>query len=195
MNNFLKDKNIIFLGSSVTRGYASNGISFVEILSNLYHFNFKKEAVDRTSLTKGDLSYCYRLKKLKVEKCDLFVLQLSCNDAFKNSRIGNIDDNDDNSVLGAINFIKNYVKDHFNCPLVIFTNPYFENDIYKKMVESIKKIKDIYIMDLYNDKEFNNKFLPSYMLDNIHPTLKGYKEWFAPYLFDKLNEIMKQNSN
>ncbi|MBE6679988.1 MAG: SGNH/GDSL hydrolase family protein, partial [Ruminococcaceae bacterium] len=60
----LKGKNIFFLGSSVTYGSASGGISFAEMLAKQYEFNYIKEAVSGTTLVDiGENSYVSRLKK------------------------------------------------------------------------------------------------------------------------------------
>ena len=54
------------------------------------------------------------------------------------------------------------------------------------MVDSlyeISKIYDIGIIDLYRDKIFNGiskEQRESYMADAIHPTKKGYLEWWTP---------------
>lgn len=46
----IRKKRILFLGSSVTRGYASNGISFVDLLDCQENLIVVKNAVDGTCL-------------------------------------------------------------------------------------------------------------------------------------------------
>lgn len=188
----MKYKKVLFLGSSVTYGSASNGISFVELLARKYKFDFIKEAVSGTTLVNdNDTSYVGRLKKIKDSNIDLFVCQLSTNDATLNKPLGNIDSSDEKTIIGAILTIIDYVKQKYNCPIYFYTNSYYKNDNYLKMVEAlynIKTIKDINIIDLYNDKLFNNiskKKRGKYMKDDIHPSLVGYRYWWLKK-FDKI---------
>ena len=82
----LKDKTILFLGSSVTYGYASGGVSFADVMAEQYGCISVKEAVSGTTLADlDDTSYVARMKRMdKSIKADLFVCQLSTNDATKN---------------------------------------------------------------------------------------------------------------
>ena len=78
---------IFYLGSSVTYGHFSNGISFVELLD----YEYIKEAVSGTTLVdEKDNSYISRMKKVKVQPFDLFICQLSTNDATKKKELGTI---------------------------------------------------------------------------------------------------------
>lgn len=78
---------IIFLGSSVTYGAASQGVSFVDFLTSHDQCVVYKEAVSGTTLVDdGPDSYISRMKKLQVSKADLFVCQLSTNDATQKKR-------------------------------------------------------------------------------------------------------------
>ena len=45
-------KNLLFLGSSVTYGAESGGVSFVEIMAEKCGFSFVKEAVSGTTLAR-----------------------------------------------------------------------------------------------------------------------------------------------
>lgn len=77
-----KQKSIIFLGSSVTYGAASGGISFADILCEKNGYGMVKEAVSGTTLTDdGPDSYVSRMKTINAGSADLFVCQLSTNDA------------------------------------------------------------------------------------------------------------------
>ena len=76
-------KHLIFLGSSVTYGSASGGVSFADFISRRNGCAITKEAVSGTTLVdEGEDSYISRLKKLdKSIPADLFICQLSTNDA------------------------------------------------------------------------------------------------------------------
>ena len=81
----LKNKTILFLGSSVTYGSAANGVSFVDMIGDLCGANCIKYAVSGTTLVNiNEASYVSRLKSISPSiKPDLFVCQLSTNDAKK----------------------------------------------------------------------------------------------------------------
>ena len=81
----LAGKNIVFLGSSVTKGFAAYGKSFVDMIAARTGATCVKEAVSGTTLVDDNAkSYVARLKALDPKTpCDLFVCQLSTNDATK----------------------------------------------------------------------------------------------------------------
>lgn len=180
----LKNKTILFLGSSVTYGSASNGVSFVDMIEELCGASCIKEAVSGTTLVDLDeKSYISRLKSIATSiHPDLFVCQLSTNDAAKKLDI--------NEIEKSICFILDYVKNTFGCPIVFYTGTYYENNEYMKMIAllyDIKKKYDFYILDLYNDEDMlavSEKDYQRYMQDPIHPTLLGYREWWTPKFID-----------
>lgn len=194
----LEGLNVLYLGSSVTYGSASLGTTFVEFMAKRNNFTYVKEAVSGTTLVEEGKSYVKRLKKInKSEEFDLFVCQLSTNDATKKKALGNVDDSGTKTVCGAINFIIDYVRETWYCPVVFFTNSYYENENYSAMVmalNEIANIKEIGVIDLYTDADFNNiseEQRKLYMEDKIHPTKAGYLEWWTPkmeqYLYDYIN--------
>ena len=185
----IKNKTILFLGSSVTYGSAAGGVSFVDMISELCGANCIKEAVSGTTLVDiGKASYVSRLKAIgKNLKPDLFVCRLSTNDASKKLDI--------NEIEKAICFILSYVKSTFACPIAFYTGTYYESGEYEKMVKllhDLKKNYDFHILDLYNDEEMravSDEDYRRYMKDKIHPTLIGYKDWWTPKFIDFLNRI------
>ena len=186
----LQRKKVLFLGSSVTYGAASGGVSFVECTAETCGFSFVKEAVSGTTLADiNDASYVSRLKKInKNAKFDLFICQLSTND----SNLGiSIDE-----TKQAIIFIVNYVRENFKCPIVFYTNTFFESESYAedvKMLFELQKQFDFYILDLWNDKEMlsvSKEEYERYMEDRIHPTLEGYRDWWSPKFIDFCNKIV-----
>jgi lysophospholipase L1-like esterase len=77
-------KKIVFLGSSVTYGSAAGGVSFADIICERNGYEMIKEAVSGTTLVDEDgSSYVSRLKRIEEENVDLFICQLSTNDATK----------------------------------------------------------------------------------------------------------------
>lgn len=100
------------MGSSVTKGFGSLDVSFVEFLAKENGFTYTKEAVNGTTLVndKKD-SYVNRLYELdKNESYDCFVIQLSTNDASKGKELGFSSSFDDETVCGAINTIISYIE-------------------------------------------------------------------------------------
>jgi lysophospholipase L1-like esterase len=182
----LKNKTILFLGSSVTFGSAAGGISFVDMIGELCGANCIKEAVSGTTLVDiNETSYVSRLKAIAPDiHPDLFVCQLSTNDAARKLDLHEIEK--------AICSILRYAKNTFDCPIVFYTGTYYENDVYMKMVAllyDLKKKYDFYILDLYHDKEMRDVSetdYQRYMKDKIHPTLLGYREWWTPKFVDFL---------
>jgi len=126
----LKNKTILFLGSSVTYGSAAGGVSFVELMRDRCGIRCIKEAVSGTTLADiNEGSYVSRLKTVdKSEKVDLFICQLSTNDATKKLPI--------REVRKSICWILDYVAATFGCPAVFYTGTYYESDEY---AENIKK--------------------------------------------------------
>ena len=108
----IKDKTIVFLGSSVTSG--DNGWSMCEYISETQDCTVVKWAVNGTTLADvAPNSYVSRLDKLigKQENCDCFVCQLSTNDSRGDIPLGemseskNREDFDKGTVIGAIEYI------------------------------------------------------------------------------------------
>ena len=75
----LQNKTVLFLGSSVTYGAASGGVSFAELMVDVCGIHCIKEAVSGTTLADiNDDSYVARLKKVDTSQTvDLFICQLS----------------------------------------------------------------------------------------------------------------------
>ncbi|MBR1571807.1 MAG: SGNH/GDSL hydrolase family protein [Lachnospiraceae bacterium] len=200
----LKGKKIVFLGSSVTYGAASKGISFADYISKKNDCEMTKEAVSGTTLV-DDLpdSYISRLKKIKDTEADLFICQLSTNDATQKKGLGQVsdsqdmDDFDTHTVAGAIEYTIAYARDRWDCPVIFYTNSRYNSDRYAQMVKLLYDIADkwdVNIIDMYSDDDFNNisdEERSLYMADSIHPTQAGYQKWWTPYMEDKLVEFLR----
>ena len=192
-NSPLEGKTIVFLGSSVTYGAAAKGVSFADYIGARNRCNIVKEAVNGTTLVdEGFSSYISRMKKLDVPNADLFVCQLSTNDATQKKPLGTVSgsdqigDFDTSTVAGAIESIVAYAKETWGCPVVFYTNPRYESEAYGEMVELLLELSekwDITIVDMWNDDAFNDitkEQRELYMADAIHPTQAGYLEWWTP---------------
>lgn len=120
------------------------------------------------------------MKKIKVDTCDLFVCQLSTNDASLKLPIQKVEE--------AIDFIIDYVREKWDCPIAFYTNPRYESHEYAQMVELIKEkaqSRDIILMNMWDDATLNQRLEENrayYMVDSIHPTKAGYLELITPFM-------------
>ena len=200
----IKDKTVIFLGSSVTFGYGSLGVSFADYLEKTDGIIAVKEAVSGTTLVDvKSNSYVSRMKTIdKNIQADAFVCQLSTNDATKEMPLGEIsegfdlNDFDTQTIAGAIEYIIAYAKETWDCPVVFYTQAKYDSEHYGKMVDLLLEIQkkwDITVIDLWNDEEINNiteEQKEIYLIDHIHPTKAGYKEWWLPRFQETLYEVI-----
>ena len=201
----IKGKTVIFLGSSVTYGYGSMGVSFADFLEKTDGIIAIKEAVSGTTLVDvKDNSYVSRMKTIdKNINADAFVCQLSTNDATKEMLLGeiiesyDINDFDTQTIAGAIEYIIAYAQNTWNCHVVFYTQAKYDSDHYAKMLDLLLKIQDkwqITVIDFWNDAEINNITEDQrklYLIDHIHPTKAGYKEWWLPIFQETLYEVIK----
>ncbi|MBQ3151539.1 MAG: SGNH/GDSL hydrolase family protein [Clostridia bacterium] len=199
----LSGKTVIFLGSSVTYGSASGGVSFVDLLAEKYGMVAVKEAVSGTTLADiKDVSYISRMKKLdKSIKADAFICQLSTNDAARKLPLGEIshsfckDDFDTQTVAGAIEYIIAYEKEVYSCPIAFYTQARYDSEAYRNMAQLLYNIKEkwnIHIIDLWNCDRVNNisdDDRKKFMYDPVHPTRDGYELLWLPVFEEELNKI------
>ena len=197
----LKNKTVIFLGSSVTYGYGSLGISFVDFLEKSDGITAVKDAVSGTTLADiKDNSYISRMKTIdKNISADAFICQLSTNDATKVIPLGkiaegfDIEEFDTTTVAGATEYIIAYASATWDCPVIFYTQAKYDSEYYGKMVDLLIKIQekwDITVIDFWNDTEINSineEERKLYLVDHIHPTKAGYKIWWLP----KFREVLE----
>lgn len=204
----LKGKTIIYLGSSVTYGSDSIGVSFVEYIDRLDGTTSVKEAVSGTTLvTKDDasgISYIPRMKTINPDiPADAFICQLSTNDATRHMPLGKISegfertDFDTETVAGAIEYIIAYAGKTWHCPVLFYTGTRFDCKEYGEMVKLLLEIQKkwkIGVIDLWNDVALNaisKKDYNLYMSNPIHPTQAGYLLWWTPAMEAYLYEFLK----
>ncbi len=197
--SILRGKKIAFLGSSVTYGASSQGISFVDYIGKQSGSEVVKEAVSGTTLVdEGKDSYIARLENINEDKIDLFICQLSTNDATQKKTLGTVgtsmelEDFDTHTVAGAMEYIIAYAKARWDCPVMFYTNPRYDSEEYGTMVKLLKEIRQkwgIGVFDMWNDESFNQiseEERDLYMADSIHPTKAGYLEWWSPYMENEI---------
>lgn len=197
----LTGKKIVFLGSSVTFGSGSDGVAFPEYIEKRNACESKKYAVSGTTLAdNGITSYVARFKLIPDEKADLFVCQLSTNDATKNVPLGEISDGfdadgfDTSTVAGAIEFIIASAKEKWGCPVVFYNNPVYDSENYAAMVELLERIAgkwNIGVIDLWHSEPITEEQRTVWMKDKIHPTKAGYLEWWTPIFEEYFYSVFK----
>ena len=194
----LQGKTVLFLGSSVTYGFAALGEAFPDYMRKRDGMNSVKEAVSGTTLVWDENekeSYIERLQKMDTQiHADAFMCQLSTNDAKpdKPKPLGEISDSRDikdfdiTTITGAMEYIIAYAQKTWSCPVSFYTGTRFDNELYAKMVERLSELKDkwgISILDLWHDQEMNDVTKEDYALfmnDPVHPTRAGYRDWWTP---------------
>lgn len=195
----LQNKKIAVLGSSVAYGAASEGNAVGEYLSFRFNASLAKEAVSGTTLADTmPGSYVRRIQDIPAGDYDLFICQLSTNDATRKLPLGTVSEGQDiteldlKTITGALEYIILYARRNFGCPAAFFTGSHYDSERYDEMVKRLYELKDKYgfiILDLWNEKEFND--IPDdlrklYMADPIHPTKAGYRDWWGPEIEKQL---------
>lgn len=197
----LKGKNICVLGSSVFYGAASNGSAVGEYLGRRHACTIMKSAVSGTTLCDiGPNSYVSRMRKLDTAaKYDMFLVQLSTNDATKGLTLGEIGTDNEKTVTGAIEAILRYVRDTWNCPVVFLVGSRYKSkgsvryaEMRQRLLELRNRYSELSVIDLWQDDSFNgidDQRRALYMLDGIHPTKAGYRDWWGPEIDRQLCAI------
>ena len=199
--------DIIWLGSSVTYGAQAGGhYSMVDAIQDNHPGTVcEKYAISATTLVnEKEDSYVSRMKLIsKDETPDLFVVQLSTNDATTGKSMGEVTDStdpadfDDTTIAGAIETIISYVQETFGCPVVFYTGTYAEKENYEEMVDLLLKIQEkwgIGVVDMFHNEEmtavYGTDLYNEYMHDEVHPFRKGYVEWWTPVIEEYLTEFL-----
>ncbi len=201
----LRGKIIFCLGSSVTKGLASGGISFVDYLAKIDGCIMIKEAVSATTLAdRGGRSYLKRLKRHPAvnQKIDCFLCQLSTNDATFQSELGQISnsfdpaDFDVRTAVGGMEAVIAFAKKTWDCPIVFYTTARYDNPRYHKLVNQLVELTekwDIEMIDLWHSSRVNSltpEQTALYRNDGVHPTKAGYLEWWTPVFERQLSRIL-----
>ena len=146
------------------------------------------------------------MKNVQADKVDLFVCQLSTNDASQKKALGKIgtardlNEFDTSTVAGSLEYIVCYAQQKWKCPVVIYTNPQYDSEAYASMVALLPLLEEkwgVSVIDLWNDTEFNAITAEQrelYMDDAIHPTKAGYLEWWMPVMEPVLYDAAKKGT-
>ena len=203
----LRGKTIFCLGSSVTAGMSSLGVSFTDYLSRADGCVVIREAASASTLADvAPNSYLRRLRRHPAvnKPVDCFLCQLSTNDATFYIQLGRISDSFDpadyetRTTAGGMEAIIAFARKTWGCPIVFFTGTRYDNPRYHKMVNLLLDLEEkwgIRVIDLWNDPEMN-RIDPAdyhlYMNDGVHPTKAGYLLWWTPALRRGLYPIFRQ---
>lgn len=206
-NSPLQGKTIIFLGSSVTCGSSAGGESFIEYMVKRDGINAVKEAVSGTTLIDetvwGKESYITRMKTIDTTiEADALVCQLSTNDASMKKPLGTVSDSldmedfDTMTVAGAIEYVIAYSKATWDCPVIFYTGTKYDSEYYGQMVDLLLEIQTkwgIGVIDMWNNEEMNaisKEDYKLYMVNGIHPSKAGYRDWWTPVFEEYLAEFL-----
>ena len=105
-------------------------------------------------------------------------------------------DFDTQTVAGAIEYVVAYAQETWNCPVIFYTGTQYNNAHYAQMVELLLKIQEkwgIGVIDLWNDAEMNAVSAEDYklyMVNGIHPSRAGYRDWWTPKFEAYLSELL-----
>lgn len=186
---------ILFLGSSVTVGHSTGGVSFADMIAERWGCAIRKEAVSGTTLADGERSYLRRLRAVPVAPAPtLLVCQLSTNDAARGLPLGDVAPGfdcagfDEGTTAGALESILAYARETWGCPVVVFTSPRFASAAYGEAVALTRRLAGKWgftLCDLWHNDELNRLIAADparFMADAIHPTLAGYEAMVPPML-------------
>lgn len=199
----LKDRNILFLGSSITYGSATDGVSFADYIEKRDEATVMKLAVSSTNMawkTKTDGSYVNRLTNYGPNQFipDIFACQLSLNDSLNGIALGSVPELDFNdldeekvqelyekadTVGGAIGYITAYAQYYWpDCQIVFYTvrnNGY--NTQYTKMRTMLYDAQKKYGMNQY-DKHMI-EIIDMWSVKEL-TDVKSHLETFCLYMYD-----------
>ena len=202
----LSGLEIGWLGSSVTYGQAGGGYSMADAIEDRHAATHSyKYAVSGTTLAEyhsdhnlpaddgNHGSYVFRMKMIDPKKkFDLFIVQVSTNDATGGVPMGRIAegrdyrDFDTATVIGAMEYIIKYVSDTWKCPVMFYTGTKYDSEQYGEMVRTTIELQSKWgfgLIDLWNSEKMNavsEADYAAYMADGIHPNRTGYIEWWTP---------------
>ena len=199
----LRGKAIAFLGSSVTVGALSLGQACADYLARKDGVLAYKEAVSGTTLCNDEHdggSYVERMLTIPPEMhLDAFVCQLSTNDAWQGKPMGAVAAQapfDTATVAGAMQYVVQYARDTWGCPVLFYSGTYFESAEYAQMVELLDQVStlmDVPVIDLYHDQQMRDvspEDYALYMHDPVHPTKAGYELWWTPKFEEALAAVL-----
>lgn len=210
LNSALAQRQIAFLGSSITLGAGSLDQSFVDYLVAQDNIVAVKSAVNGTTLAGKDANgYLSRLQReIPLHtNYDAFICQISTNDTRNNKQLGKIesgfqvDDFDVETTTGAIEYVLAYVAQHWHCPVVFYTCLRDTKDIdYQLLIQQLYELSDKWdftILDLNHDTEVQAQTTanPNSMLDDAHPTQLGYRDIWTPQFRKLLTQLLATNAN
>lgn len=204
----LRGKRILCLGASITEGVYSRECSWVDYLASIDGAVCIKDVYPGTTITTYDEeSFLPRLQKYgKDSALDLVIIQLSTNDIDPSTR-GTVSEGfagpfDVSTFCGSAESMILYCRDVLECPVVFYSvasamvrdpfndkNALYQND---QAMESICEKWNVPYLDLYCDSEFNSvdaDLLDEWMADRLHPTRRGYLEWWTPYFRENLSKL------
>jgi len=210
-NSPIEGKKTLWLGSSVFLGFGSGNTSPALFVDAKYGTTSVIETKGGTMLANnGDGSYVPRLKNHDATtdpEIDLVVVQLSTNDSKAQTEVGEVSEGFENfditTTIGALEEIIDYSKKTWGANTLVIGGSEFQDEmtfsggqyatIYLDMIEKCHVLDEKWgdqftFLDLWHNEEMyvgieaGDDLWRQYMSDAIHPTKKGYLEWWGPYV-------------
>ncbi|MDD7035599.1 MAG: hypothetical protein PUI91_05105, partial [Firmicutes bacterium] len=137
-NGKLKGKKLVFVGSSLTAGYRSKNVSFVDYLAKRTGCTVVKDGRSGTTTARNGSGKDFVTRSVslinRTKRPDLFLCQLSANDATKGIKLGKVtpagtpmEKFDTTTVAGAMEYIICYSDKKWGCPVVFYTAMHIDN--------------------------------------------------------------------
>ena len=206
-NSPLKGKTILSVGSSVSYGNGSGGVSFEDYLEAIDGATVIAVDEGATTIAKRDgldSSFLERLQRAEDPswKIDAVILQVSTNDASNNAGLGELTDSYDRNTFdlyttgGGLEYLISYISEKYDAPILIYcsapfkTGPIYNAELYDDMVQRVKEIvakwdkkTEIVFLNQWEDESMRSvsqEEIVHYMSDPVHPAMAGYLEWWLP---------------
>ena len=194
----LEGKTIGYLGSSITYGFATNGVAFADYIQKITGSTSVKQAISGGPLAKvegvrDEVSYITQLLDGAItpdQDLDVLVVQVSTNDAALGIEMGelsdsyNLEDLDYSTIIGAMEYIAAYAKETWNCPVAFYTNPYLSD-------EAIAAYCDANGITDYSAVKDPYQTVYAQMIENVY---KVMDKWDG-YVIDMWNNEEFQNTD
>lgn len=227
----LAGKTLCWLGSSVTYGFAARGeavpdymamrdgtvcwksgisgttladIPFGPEADNPWRARVNEETPEALCREMAKLSYLRRLADFPRDvRPDLFILQLSTNDAqfpmrYQGKIAGGFEPEafDTGTTFGTMEAILCRVRRDWSCPVLVYSSPLLSTEAYSAMVRTARAICrkwGAHLLDLNADAAFNalgRAHMEDWMADEVHPLRRGYLEWWTPAFESAIEKIL-----
>jgi lysophospholipase L1-like esterase len=191
-------KELIRINRTRTGVWLSLGdsLSKTGMYQTLVNDNFRMEIVNdsvggTTMADNGDRnSMSVRFTSTLPDNVKLITIMCGTNDFSQNIKIGTIDDEDQYTFCGALNYVVDLYKQRYPLAKIILISPpkrrhknnQLENlngdtiEDFALVIDKIAKVHGVGFVDVCNGTNITIDNLHNYTIDNVHLNIKGYQE-------------------